>query len=418
MDSRSVPDTEGPLAGVRIIDLSDTFMAPYATLLLAQLGAEVIKVELPEGDITRQIGDTAGTGLGPYFINANRGKHSIALDLRKDADYDTFTQLIEQSDVFVHNRRPHAARRLRIDYETLRPINPRLIHASAAGYSSDGPHANRAAYDDVIQAACGLVSVQAAGGEPSYVRSVVADKTTGLMLFGAILAALFERERSDQGQAVEVPMFETMVSFVLLDQQGGMVFDPPMGPPGYARTSSPYRRPYKTADGVISIMVYTDAQWQAFFDEVGKPELAQDARFRTMRARTEHIDALYAHVEEALPDRTTSEWLQVLEERGIPASAVNSIEDVLEDPHVRAVGLIESEDYPHLGIVRTARLPITFSRTPLGRVRHAPVVGEDEQAIRSLLADHGGPQTARRTESSRDVGAQRCLPLSVADHEE
>jgi crotonobetainyl-CoA:carnitine CoA-transferase CaiB-like acyl-CoA transferase len=380
------PGSAGPLAGVRVIDLSDTFMAPYATLLLAQMGAEVIKVELPRGDITRQIGDTEGSGLGPYFISANRGKLSIALDLRSDADYETFTRLVERSDVFVHNRRPNAAAKLRIDYDTLRPVNPRLIHTSAVGYSSGGPYRDRAAYDDVIQAACGLVSVQGAGGEPSYVRSVVADKTTGLMLFGAILAALFERERSGQGQAVEVPMFETMVSFVLLDQQGGLVFDPPKGPSGYARTSSPYRRPYQTADGVISVMVYTDAQWRAFFDEVGKPELADDTRFATMRARTEHIDALYAHVEEELAHRSTHEWLKALEERGIPASAVNSIEDVLADPHIRAVGLIESEEYPGLGTVRTARLPVGFSRTPVGPVRHAPAVGEDDEAIRSSLA--------------------------------
>jgi crotonobetainyl-CoA:carnitine CoA-transferase CaiB-like acyl-CoA transferase len=371
-------------------------MAPYATLLLAQLGAEVIKVELPDGDIARQIGDTAGTGLGPYFINANRGKLSITLDLRKEADYETFTRLIERTDVFVHNRRPNAASRLRIEYGTLQAVNRRLIHASAAGYSSDGPYANRAAYDDVIQAASGLASVQSAGGEPSYVRSVVADKTTGLMLFGAVLAALFERERSGEGQAVEVPMFETMVSFLLLDQQGGLVFDPPTGPSGYARTSSPYRRPYKTADGVISIMVYTDAQWQSFFDVVGKPQLARDSRFMTMRARTEHIDALYCHVEEELAHRPTLEWLEVLEGRGIPASAVNSIEDVLGDPQVNAVGLIESEAYPSLGLVRTARLPIAFSRTPLGRVRHAPTVGEDEEVIRSFLAESADHEEAAK----------------------
>lgn len=378
-------DAVGPLAGIRVVDLSDTFMAPYATLLLAQMGAEVIKIELSQGDITRQIGDATVTGLGPVFINANRGKLSIVLDLRHEADYKTFTRLIEESDVFVHNRRPQAAARLRIDYDRLRSINRRLIHASAFGYGSEGPYANRAAYDDVIQAACGLAAIQGSGGDPAYVRSVIADKTSGLLLFGSILAGLFERERSGEGQAVEVPMFETMVSFLLLDQQGGLVFDPPLGPAGYARTASPHRRPYRTSDGLISVLVYTDAQWKAFFDIVGKPHLGEDPRYATMRARTEHVDALYALLEGELVHRSTQAWLSVFDEHGIPASPVNSIEGVLEDPHVAAVGLIESDNHPLVGTVRTARLPVTYSRTPLGRTRRAPSLGEHDEVIREWL---------------------------------
>jgi crotonobetainyl-CoA:carnitine CoA-transferase CaiB-like acyl-CoA transferase len=378
-------EAAGPLLGIRVVDLSDTFMGPYTTLLLAQMGAEVIKIELSQGDITRQIGDTTATGCGPVFINANRGKLSIVLDLRREADYKTFTRLIEESDVFVHNRRPEAVTRLGIDYDRLRSINRRLIHASAFGYASEGPYANRAAYDDVIQAACGLASIQGAGGDPTYVRSVIADKTTGLLLFGSILAALFERERSGEGQAVEVPMFESMVSFLLLDQQGGLVFDPPLGPAGYARTASPYRRPYRTSDGQISVLVYTDAQWKAFFDVVGKPHLAEDPRYATMRARTEHIDRLYAQLEGELAHRSTHAWLSLFDEHGIPASAVNSIEDVLTDPQVAAVGLMESSSYPVVGTVRTARLPVTYSRTPLGRVRRAPALGEHDEVIREWL---------------------------------
>jgi crotonobetainyl-CoA:carnitine CoA-transferase CaiB-like acyl-CoA transferase len=375
----------GPLVGIRVVDLSDTFMAPYATLLLAQMGAEVIKVELPEGDITRQIGDVKATGCGPVFINANRGKLSIVLDLRLEADYQTFTSLIAKSDVFVHNRRPTAAARLKIDYDRLRLINRRLIHASALGYASDGPYANRAAYDDVIQAACGLASIQGAGGEPSYVRSVIADKTTGLMLFGSILAALFERECSGEGQAVEVPMFETMISYLFLEQQGGLVFDPPFGPAGYARTASSHRRPYRTADGLVSVLVYTDAQWKAFFDIVGTPHLAEDPRYATMRARTEHIDALYSQLEGELVQRSTQAWLSLFDKQGIPASAVNSIEDLLEDAQVAAVGLFESDSHPLVGKVRTARLPVAYSRTPLGRIRPAPALGEHDEAIRAWL---------------------------------
>jgi crotonobetainyl-CoA:carnitine CoA-transferase CaiB-like acyl-CoA transferase len=205
------------------------------------------------------------------------------------------------------------------------------------------------------------------------------------MLFGSILAALFERERSGEGQAVEVPMFETMVSFLFLEQQGGLVFDPPLGPAGYARTASPYRRPYRTSDGLLSVLVYTDAQWKAFFDIVGKLHLAEDPRYTTLRARTEHIDALYAQLEGELIDRSTDEWLLLFEENGIPASPVNSIEGLLEDPQVAAVGLIESDTHPLVGTVRTARLPVAFSRTPLGRIRHAPGLGEHDEAIREWL---------------------------------
>jgi crotonobetainyl-CoA:carnitine CoA-transferase CaiB-like acyl-CoA transferase len=390
-------DAAGPLLGIRVVDLSDTFLAPYTTLLLAQMGAEVIKIEQAQGDITRQIGDATATGCGPVFINANRGKLSVVLDLRREADYETFTRLVEVSDVFVHNRRPQAAARLKIDYGRLRSINPRLIHASAFGYASEGPYANRAAYDDVIQAACGLASIQGTGEDPAYVRSVIADKTTGLLLFGSILAALFERERSGEGQAVEVPMFETMVSFLFLDQQGGFVFDPPLGPAGYARTASPHRRPYRTSDGLISVLVYTDAQWKAFFDLVAKPHLGEDPRYATMRARTEHIDALYAQLEGELVHRSTQAWLALFDEHGIPSSAVNSIEGVLEDPQVAAVGLIESDNHPLVGTVRTARLPVTFSRTPLGRIRRAPALGEHDEVIREWLERQALTSSDERT---------------------
>jgi crotonobetainyl-CoA:carnitine CoA-transferase CaiB-like acyl-CoA transferase len=398
----TLDDSSGPLAGIRVVDLSDTFMAPYATLLLAQMGAEVIKIELPQGDVTRQIGDVTATGCGPVFINVNRGKQSIVLDLRQEADYQTFTDLISESDVFVHNRRPQAATRLRIDYGHLRTINHRLVHASAFGYGSDGPYANRAAYDDVIQAACGLASIQSAGGPPTYVRSVIVDKTTGLMLFGSILAALFEREHSGEGQAVEVPMFETMVSFLLLEQQGGLVFDPPRGVSGYARLASPYRRPYRTSDGLLSVLVYTDAQWKAFFDLVGQPHLADDPRYSTMRARTDNVDALYAQLEEALVHRSTEEWLARFEEDGIPASPMNSIDDLMEDPQVTAVGLLQSDQHPLVGTVRTARLPVAFSRTPLGRISPAPALGEHDDAIRAWLEQRTGSADEERPIRERD----------------
>jgi hypothetical protein len=234
-----------PLRGIRVVEVSNTFMVPYATLLMAQMGAEVVKVEEPGGDILRQVGDVTGTGAGPMFLNANRGKKSVVLDLRDDADHRRLQHLVRQADVFVHNRTPAAAQRLRIDYASLQPLNPRMIHCGASGYGSDGPYRDLPAYDDIIQAASGIAAVQTHDGPPQYVRTVLTDKATGLFVLAAVLAALVERARSGMGQAVEVPMFESMISFLLLEQQGGAVYDPPRGPTGYARVNSPHRHPHR-----------------------------------------------------------------------------------------------------------------------------------------------------------------------------
>ncbi|WAX58467.1 CoA transferase [Jatrophihabitans cynanchi] len=366
-----------------MVDLSDTFMAPYASLLLAQMGADVVKVELPAGDITRQIGDFTGRAAGPIFLNTNRGKQSVVLDVRASEDYERFVELIRGCDVFLHNRRPSAAARLRIDYATLRAVNPALLHCSAVGFGSAGPYADRAAYDDVIQAACGMAAVQTGSGEPAYVRTPVADKVTGLLVFGAISAALYERGQSGQGQALEVPMFETMISFLALEQQFGFVFDPPLGTTGYSRTDSPYRRPYRTADGLIGVVVYTDAQWRSFFELVGRDDLATDARFATMGGRTEHVDELYRFLEDELRARSTAQWLEALADRGIPASRVNTIAEVFSDEHVVATGLFVTDIHPEAGRLRTARVPVTFSRTQPDPVRPAPTLGEHDRLVRA-----------------------------------
>jgi crotonobetainyl-CoA:carnitine CoA-transferase CaiB-like acyl-CoA transferase len=372
---------QGPLAGLRVIDASNTFMVPYATLLLAQMGAEVIKIEPPGGDILRQVGETLDTRASPIFLNANRGKLSVVLDLRVQSEYDRLISLLRRTDVFVHNKPPAAARRLRIDYESLAGVNARLIYCAAFGYGSDGPYRDRPAYDDTIQAEAGFASIQTHGGEPQYVRTVVTDKATGLFVIGAILAALYERERSGQGQAIEVPMFESMISFLLLEQQGGRVFDPPRGPTGYVRTSSPHRHPYRTADGLIAVMVYTDAHCRALFDEIGRPELNADERFATMRARTANTDALYAILEQELVRRSTVDWLRVFEFLAIPAARVNSIADLLEDPHVLATGLLEHVDHPIAGRICSAGLPIRFSRSKTAPIGPAPLLDEHRHLV-------------------------------------
>jgi crotonobetainyl-CoA:carnitine CoA-transferase CaiB-like acyl-CoA transferase len=372
---------DGPLRGVRVVDVSDTFMAPYASLLLAQMGAEVIKVEPPSGDITRQIGDASGTGCGPMFLSINRGKLSVVLDLHVEEDYQRLLALVEHCDVFLHNRRPSTAARLRIDYPTLGRLNARLVYCATVGYGSDGPYSSRAAYDDVIQAGSGIAAVQTGSGEPAYVRTVIADKVAGLFAFGCICAALVERSTSGVGQAVEVPMFETMISFMSIEQMGGLVFDPPKGPSGYVRTNSPYRRPHRTADGLIGVTVYTDGQWRRFFELVGRADLISDERFSTIRSRTDNIDQLYAIVDTELKRRTTADWLEAFEQREIPASRVNSIDDLLSDEHVVATQLFEYQLHPTAGRVRTSRLPARFSRTPPGPVPPAPGLGQHEAVV-------------------------------------
>jgi crotonobetainyl-CoA:carnitine CoA-transferase CaiB-like acyl-CoA transferase len=379
-----------PLAGVRVADLTSTFMGPYCTLLLAQMGAEVIKVEAPSGDVLRYVGDDRGTGMGPVFLNANQGKRSVVLDLKDPAGRDALLRLVGTADVFVHNMRPDAVRRLGLAFEDVVTTNARIVYCAVRGFSSDGPYRDKAAYDDVIQAASGLAAVQGAPGEPSYVKTPVADKVTGLLAVGAISAALYQRERTGRGQEIEVPMLESMVSFTLLEQQGGYVYRPPRGPAGYARTSSPYRKPYRTADGYLSVMVYTDAQWRSFFTIIGRAELAADPKFRSITERTVHIDELYRLVEGVLLRRGTAEWLSVLDAHGIPAMPVWTVPELFEDEHLRATGMFQDVEHPSEGPLRLPRCPVSFSASASAGCRPAPRLGEHGAEI---LAELGyGPE--------------------------
>lgn len=388
-----------PLAGITVIDLSSTFMGPFATLILAQMGARVIKVESPSGDVTRNIGDRHGAGLGPIFLNANRGKESVVLNLKTQGGRDALDLLLEESDVFVHNLRPATAARIGVDSKTLTDRHRHLVVCNTIGYGSEGPMADKAAYDDVIQAASGLAMIQTdAGGAPQYVKSAIADKTVGLMAVSAILAALFERERSGVGQAVEIPMLEAMVSFLSLEHQGGLVFLDEPGEPGYARIESPHRRPYKTLDGYVAVVIYTDAHWLAFFSSIGRPDLAKNAEYSDIGRRTKHIDELYELVEQQIATRTTAEWLDDLESRGIPVSPVNRLSDLLADPHLRAVGTFETVEHPTEGALIQVRAPWRYSRSQLPQLGPAPSLGTDTARI---LDEFG----ARDTESSQNGGA-------------
>lgn len=374
----------GPLGGVRVVELATTLMGPYAAMMLAQMGADVIKVEAPGGDINRNVGDVTGVGMASGFINSNLGKRSIELDLRRDSDRATFLDLIRWADVFVHNRPPSAAERLEVDYASLRAVNDRLIHCSAIGFGSGGPYRDLPAYDDVIQAASGLAYVQCPE-RPAYIKSAIADKICGLTVVGAINAALYERERSGTGQAVEVPMFETMATVMLIEQQQGWLFDPPRGETLYSRTASPYRRPYATRDGVLSVVVYTDRHWASFFTLIGRPELNSDPMFSTVRARTDNIDQLYQIVEESLLEKTSDEWITLLRAHKIPAMPVSSLTDLFSDPHLDATGFFQSGQQPGVGAVQTPPYPATFSRTRLSPPRPAPYLDEHGPSIKEQI---------------------------------
>jgi crotonobetainyl-CoA:carnitine CoA-transferase CaiB-like acyl-CoA transferase len=382
----------GPaLAGLRVVDLSSTFMGPYCTLLLAQWGADVIKVEPPAGDVVRYIGDHRGTGMGPVFLNTNRGKRSVVLDLTADGDREALDRLIESCDVLVHSMRPRAATRAGLTAETVLARNPRCVLLAFRGFGADGPAENDPAYDDVIQARSGLAALQGAGcGEPAYVRSAIADKVVGVFGAAALLAALHERDSTGSGRAIDVPMLETMASFMLLEQQGGLVFDPPAGPSGYARTSSPYRRPYRTKDGSIAVMIYTDAQWATFFDLVGRPEVAEDPRFRTITERTLHIDELYAIVEAAMGERTSAQWLHELGTSGIPVGPVNSIDDLLSDPHLVATGFFHRVSHPSEGGLVLPTVPGPTGDAPPDASWHAPLLGAHTAEVLADLGIDGG----------------------------
>jgi crotonobetainyl-CoA:carnitine CoA-transferase CaiB-like acyl-CoA transferase len=371
------PAGHPPLQGIRVIDLTTTFMGPYCSLLLAQMGADVIKVEAPEGDIVRYIGPERNHGMGAIFLNANQGKRSVALDLKDDRGTAVMKRLLAVADVFVTNMRPNAIAGLNLTAERVRDLNDRIVYCSLTGFGSKGPYREYPAYDDVIQAVCGLASVQAGQDEPpGYVRTPVADKVAGLMGVGAILAALLGRVSTGTGRVVEVPMFETMAEFLLLDQQGGLLFDPPIGPAGYSRMSSPSRKPYRTKDGYLSVVVYTDRQWRSFFELIDRAPLAEDPRFTTITARTHNIDTLYQILEQEMATRTSAEWTDLLVLHNIPCTPVLSVTDLLTDKHLEAVEFFATVDHPTEGRLRMPRLPVTFNDHGSENARPAPQLGE------------------------------------------
>ena len=373
----------GPLEGVRILDLTTVVMGPFATQILGDLGADVIKVESPAGDSMRRVGPFRNEGMGPLYLQANRNKRSIVLDLKESGDREALLALLPDTDVLVYNIRPQAMRRLGLDYETLSAINPGLILCGAFGFGEGGPYAGRPAYDDIMQATCGISSLFArVNGSPSFAPVNLCDRTVGLYLTTTITAALFHKQRTGEGQRIELPMFETMAQFVLGDHLGGQVFLPSEGGTGYQRLLSTQRGPYATLDGHVCVVVYTDEHWRKFAAMTGCADLLEkDARFRDLQSRTVNAEAVGKFLAAKLSTRSTREWLSLFDQADVPASPVNSLEDLLDDPHLQAVGFWEEHEHPSEGRIRVSKFPGTWSRTQPDIRRLAPRLGEHNAAV-------------------------------------
>ncbi len=376
-----------PLSGLRVLDLTTVIYGPYTTQMLGDFGADVIKVEAPGGDMTRDIGVARNDKMTALFLGSNRNKRSVVLDLKREAARDALWRLIERADMLVHNMRPQKFSKLGFDPDAVMNRNKSIVYGALLGYREDGPYGGMPAYDDVIQGMSGLAGTfTARDGEPVLMPTIVADKTAALLASNGLMAALVQRMATGKGVYVETSMFEGLVGYVLLEHQNGMIFDPPAAGPGYPRALSPERRPHRTADGFLCLLAYTDAQWRRFWDLTGGPARAADPRFSNIRRRHENIDALYKIAGEALATETTETWLARLRAAEIPAGPVNRLEDLFEDHHLQATGFFRPFDHPSEGAMELPDTAFRFDRKPLP-VRH-PQPGLGEHG-REVLAEAG-----------------------------
>jgi crotonobetainyl-CoA:carnitine CoA-transferase CaiB-like acyl-CoA transferase len=372
----------GPLAGIRVIDVTTVVLGPYASQVLGDMGADVIKVETTSGDTTRYIGPSRTAGMGSYFATLNRNKRSLAIDLKRPDAMAALLRLIDTADVFVHNMRIGAAQRLGLDYEPLSKRNPRLIYACASGFRKGSSLQEFPAYDDLIQGLSGIASLNAGpDGAPRYFPMVVVDKLTGSNLASMIGMALFHRERTGEGQEVHVPMLETILSFALVEHFWHGMYNEPEKGVGYPRVLSPYRRPYRTKDGYISVIAVSDSQWRKLFEAMGVPELIDDPRFNSTQARTTHVDALYATLTEGMQHRTTEAWIAELQPADIPCGRAGTLADLFDDPYLKETNFFEAVDHPVEGKVLMTAVPARFSKSPPNTTRLWPTLGEHNREI-------------------------------------
>ena len=376
-----------PLSGIRVIDLTSVLFGPYATQMLGDFGADVIKIEAPGGDPTRGIGPARHSGMAVGFLGCNRNKRSVQLDLKRAPARAALWRLIDSADVFVHNIRPQKISALGFAPDAVMAANAGIVYGALHGYLEEGPYAGRPAYDDVIQGESGIAAAfLARDGQPAYAPSVIADKSAGLMAANGLLAALFQRMRTGKGVYMEIGMFESMVAYTLIEHQFGLSFSPPEGGAGYPRVISAERKPFATQDGYICALPYTDQQWRSFWALADAPDVAADPRFLTMAERTRNIDALYARTSEVIRQRPTAYWLDVLAQAEIPCGPINTFADLHDDPHLQQIGAFRAYEHPSEGALEVIDTGIRFDRAPLPIRHHQPSLGEHGQ---SLLREAG-----------------------------
>jgi crotonobetainyl-CoA:carnitine CoA-transferase CaiB-like acyl-CoA transferase len=383
------------LSGIRIIDLTTVIFGPYATQMLADLGAEVIKVETPGlGDVSRYLGSgVPDPTMGSIHLTVNRGKRSIALDLKKAEDAAILRDLVAGADVFFHNVRGKAIERLGFDYASCKALKDDIIYVHGTGFGQDGPYADLQAYDDVIQAATGTTSLlPRVDGNPAprYFPSLIADKIAGQFGAQAILAALVHKFRTGEGQAVEVPMFECFASFMLTEHLRDDTLDPPIGPAGYPRQLDPTRQPFPTADGHMAIVPYTPDSTARLMVLLGSEDLLTSPEFDAAKAKGQHMPLVYSEIARKTPAKTTAEWLELFAANDIPAMAARDLQDIREDPHFVATGFFRRREHPDVGGYYEMQPPVKYGAMSPRVISFAPRIDGDGDAIRAELERTSG----------------------------
>ncbi len=396
----------GPFQGLKVVDLTTVVVGPYTTQLLADMGADVTKVEAPEGDMTRMGTPHRNAGMGNMFLQLNRNKRAISLDLKSEAGAEAMRKLIQGADIFIHNMRPEPLARLGFDYASVRDLNPSLVYCNIWGFGREGRYAGRAAFDDVIQGTSGLVALEAHNGrEARFVPMLIADKTTALFAAYAISAAAYHKLATGEGQEVEVPMFESMTSFTMIEHLAGNTFDPSLGPSGSERHATPLRWPFQTKDGHVCILPSSDKHWAAVLKIIGREDLLSDPRFKDRAARLAHRGELTQMLSDLAATKTTKEWVDALAEAGVPGMHINSLEEVVSDPHLADVGFWVETDHPTEGRIRIMRPPYTLSKTPPDIRTHAPSFGQHTAEVLTELG-YSEAQIAAMLEAGAAMGVK------------
>ena len=387
-DESAARPLNGPLAGVRVLDLTSNVMGPYATGLLADMGADVWKIETAGGDTMRAVGASRHRGMSSSHLHLNRNKRSMVADLRNPDARAALKRMVADADVLVYSMRPAAMARLGLTYDDVKAINPSIVYCGAVGYGQNGPYADRPSYDNLIQAAVGVPALQnRKSGPPQNIATAIADRTVGIVTAMSVAAALYQRAISGVGQEVQVPMFESFAQFILGDHLWGHTFQPPIADWGYQKAMAPGQRPYRTSDDAyIAVNLVTDAHWQRYFELAGQPELAEDQRFADIHARMANLDALFGLLGETFETKPAAEWMTLLNAADLPAALMNTPETVLDDPHMVATGFLRVEDHPSEGPVVSIGIPQTWSGTPASVRYPAPRLGENTD---ELLAEAG-----------------------------